>query len=486
MSAGRGGEPAGEAGAPTSAAGGSMSDSGSAGTGVAGEPESGAGGAAGNDGQPALSCVPGAPVDGCTLHDETGIYVDPTSGNDAALGTREAPLASAAKALLIAADLGKPVYLCNAEFDEPVEASDGAVALRGGYTCSGDERGAWIYAEGTRATIRPSVPEIALSVRNVAEFAVSDVGFYAADAEAAGASSVAAFVASSVGVTFKRVVLHAGSGRDGTDAKLEPFVMPDPLTLNGNPSQNNVPGPAKECRCPAGDMTRGAAGAAMGLPGEDGEPDWGAGAGGIMGQCSVASGDHGGNAPIRSPGAGAQLVGRLLEDGWHPEPGADGPHGQPGQGGGGGTGSSANAIGGAGACGGCGGRGGPGGQGGGGSIALMALDSEITFKHSVLQAANGGNGGNGDSGQAGQPGGASGAVPVNHCPGGDGGTGAAGGAGGGGAGGISSAVLSRTSRVVTDSSTTLDVGNAGSGGLGGVPGVNDGINGSAGDRLTLD
>ena len=477
---GAGGEDAGFAGADP--------DGGSAGLApVAGASGDGgdAAGAAGSPDDPDDTCVPHAPVDGCRLDDETGIYVDPTNGNDAGLGTRAAPLASAERALRIASDLGKPVYLCNAEYDERVEAADAAVALRGGYTCSEDERGAWVYAEGTSATLRSTVPGTVLSVRDVTEFAVSDVAFYAADAEEPGESSVAAFVASSLGVTFTRVVLRAGKAKDGADAELIPFVMPAPESLSGNP-WNNGPGGAKECLCPAGDTTRGGAAGSSSLPGEDGAPDWGAGQGGLAGPCTVGNGERGGDAPTRPPGTGAPVVGQLLSDGWRPEAGEDGENGQPGQGGGGGTGSAPTPGGAAGGCGGCGGRGGPGGQGGGGSIALAALASEITVRNSSLEAADAGHGGDGDGGQSGQIGGSAGTVPAGHCGGGDGGTGAAGGAGGGGAGGVSGAVLELDSTVTTDSKTTLDVGQAGKGGLGGVPGVNDGIDGRAGDRLTLD
>lgn len=497
-SAGIGGDDAG----PTAAGAGPHESDGGAGTnGAAGRDGIGNGGSAGQSlgasgtgnsageagSSPVLdgTCVPDFPLDGCTLTDATGIYVDPTSGNDAALGTRDAPLASAAKALQIASDLGKPVYLCNAEFDEHVEATNAAVSLRGGYTCSGDERGAWVYAAGTSATIRSSAAGVVLGVHDVTEFSVSDVAFYAADADAAGASSVAAFVTSSLGVTFTRVVLSAGRGSDGADAELVPFVFPDPESLNGNPWTTG-PGAAKECQCPANDTTRGGAGASMTASGGDGEPDWGAGKGGSPGACAVARGERGGDAPTRPPGKGAEVIGRLLNDGWHPEAGADGAHGRPGQGGGGAASPAPNVGGGAGACGGCGGRGGPGGQGGGGSIALAALDSEIVLGASELTAANAGNGGDGDAGQPGQAGGAAGTAPVNSCLGGDGGKGAAGGAGGGGAGGVSGAILSLRSDVTSDSATRLDVGEAGDGGLGGVPGVNDGINGRAGDRLTLD
>jgi hypothetical protein len=442
-------------------------------------------GAAGSNGLPDDACNPASPADGCTLSDDTGIYVDPTSGDDRALGTREAPLASAAKALLIASDLGKPVYLCNAEFDEHLDATDAAVALRGGYTCRGDERGAWTYAAEERATVRATTPGVVLGVRGVSGFAVSDVDFYAADGVDTGASSVAAFVGASTGVTFRRVELRAGKGTDGVDAEFTPFTLPRPEELRGS-GFGESPEVAKECACPAGDITLGGAAAENAGPGGSGEPIWEGENGGEPGVCSVSgNGGRGVDAPANPPGPGAQVLGALLTDGWHPAWGTDGEHGAPGQGGGGAAASPPTLGTSGGGCGGCGGHGGPGGGGGGGSIALLAFDSEVALRFVSLVAADAGHGGDGVAGQAGQAGGAAGTAQANYCVGGHGGTGADGGAGGGGAGGVSAAVLMSDSDVDFDSATTLAAGAAGDGGLGGVPGVNDGINGLSRSKLVL-
>jgi hypothetical protein len=491
---GEGGTPAGAAGASGPGAGGAPSgDAGAAGE-VNASPDAGAAGgagaggadgAAGSDNPPSNACNPAAPTDGCTLSDDTGIFVDPTSGDDRALGTRDAPLASAAKALLIASDLGKPVYLCNAEFDEHLEATDAAVALRGGYTCPGDERGAWTYAAEERATVRATTPGVVLGVRGVSRFAVSDVDFHAADGVDAGASSVAAFVTASTRVTFRRVELRAGKGVDGVDAELEPFTLPKPEELGGNGVGEN-PDVAKECACPAGDSTLGGAAGVNGGPGQSGEPIWEGENGGQVSACSLSgNGGRGVDAPANPPGPGAEILGTLQADGWHPEQGTDGEHGAPGQGGGG-AGAPTPTLGtSGGGCGGCGGHGGPGGGGGGGSIALLAFDSEVALRFVSLVAADAGHGGDGVAGQAGQAGGAAGTAQANYCVGGHGGTGADGGAGGGGAGGVSAAVLMSDSDVDFDSATTLAAGTAGDGGLGGVPGVNDGINGLSRTKLVL-
>jgi hypothetical protein len=477
----------GAAGSPSEVNGGF--DGGSSGAGgwggIGGSADAGASGAAGSDNPPSNACNPTAPSDGCTLRDDTGIYVDPTSGDDRALGTRDAPLASAAKALLIASDLGKPVYLCNGEFDEHLDATDAAVALRGGYTCPGDERGAWTYAAEERATVRATTPGVVLDVRDVSGFSVSDVDFHAADGVDAGESSVAAFVAASTGVTFTRVALRAGKGTDGVDAELEPFTLPSPEELRGNGVGEN-PDVARQCACPAGDSTLGGAAGVNGGPGQSGEPIWEGENGGQLGVCSVSgNGGRGVDAPANPPGPGAEVLGTLRADGWDPEWGTDGAHGAPGQGGGGAGAPTPTQGTSGGGCGGCGGHGGPGGGGGGGSIALLAFDSEIALRFVSLVAADAGHGGDGVAGQAGQAGGAAGAAATNYCVGGHGGTGADGGAGGGGAGGVSAAVLMSDSEVDWDSATTLAAGAAGEGGLGGIPGVNDGINGLSRTKLVL-
>ncbi len=449
--------------------------------------DAGDAGAAGAENQP-KPCQPQAPVDACPLRDDTGIYVDPTNGDDRALGTRDAPLASVAKALLIASDLGKPVYLCNAEYDELLDASDAAVALRGGYTCPGDDRGAWVYVAGERATVRPAATGVVLEVRDVAAFAVSDVEFYAADGEGASASSVAAFVAASMDVAFTRVVLRAGKGVDGADAVLEPFTLPNPESLIGSGS-GQQPEFAKECACPAGDLSRGGGAAPLGGgPGGDGAPDWGGGQGGRLGTCeTTGNGGRGEDAPVPAPSAGAKEIGQLLLDGWHPTPGVDGKDGAAGQGGGGAASILANySASSGGGCGGCGGRGGPGGGGGGASIALLTLDSAISLEDVALESSAAGDGGDGAPGQAGQGGGAAGEPPVNYCSGGAGGKGADGTAGGGGAGGVSIALLTLASSIDDrNASTSLRVGAAGDGGVGGLPGVNDGINGLSRTKLVL-
>lgn len=450
--------------------------------------DAGASGAAGGPALPDDPCLPNAPVDACPLRDDTGIYVDPANGDDRALGTRDAPLASAAKALLIASDLGKPVYLCNAEYDELLDASDAAAALRGGYTCPGDDRGAWVYVAGERASVRPTAAGVVLEVRDVAAFAVSDVDFHAADGEGASASSVAAFVAASTDVAFTRVVLSAGKGVDGADAVLDPFTLPNPESLIGNGS-GQQPEFAKECVCPAGDFSRGGGAAPLGGgPGGDGAPDWGGGKGGRLGTCeTTGNGGRGEDAPVPAPSTGAKEIGQLLLDGWHPTPGVDGKDGQAGQGGGGAASILANySASSGGGCGGCGGRGGPGGGGGGASIALLTLESAISLEDVALEASAAGHGGDGAPGQAGQGGGAAGEPPPNYCSGGAGGKGADGTAGGGGAGGISIALLTLASSIDDrNASTTLRVGTAGDGGLGGLPGVNDGINGLSRTKLVL-
>ena len=114
-------------------------------------------------------------------------------------------------------------------------------------------------------------------------------------------------------------------------------------------------------------------------------------------------------------------------------------------------------------------------MGGGASIALLAMDSSISFSGCTLTSVQAGDGGHGAAGQKGQD---TGGLAGTHdaaggCDGGKGGGGASGGAGGGGAGGLSVAMM--WSGTKPDTSTeTLKSGTAGKAGPGGNPGVNDG------------
>jgi hypothetical protein len=326
-----------------------------------------------------------------------------------------------------------------------------------------------------------------LTIRDVDGLAVTDIAAHAMDAEAPGESSIAVIVATSTNISLARVLFTAGTGADGADGELEPFSFDPDADLDGNEPVTGTGGAEKECACPSGATSVGGRGGDPGQPGADGEPDFGAGHGGLAGSsCTLAAGEAGATDAAGAMGRGAALFGIVTEGGWLPEHGSDGKPGSPGQGGGGAGSRATNIPGAGGACGGCGGNGGGGGRGGGGSIALLVFESGLELRQSELRASAGGSGGKGATGQAGQEGGlGAGNVMANACLAGDGGTGATGGPGGGGAGGVSIALVAESSTIERDDATSLAFGTAGARGPGGSPGTNDGVDGIARGSLTL-
>ncbi len=451
--------------------------------------------------EPSASCAP---------RDEVGVFVSP-QGSDSAAGSRGHPLATLQRAFQVAQQTGKlHIYACASKgpFRDPVSVRlDGAV-LHGGVDCD-----TWLHTRDAVTSVETQGAAVPLRVESIAtSFAVVDFAFTAADQTIVGSSSIAAFVAQSVGVHFTHVTFVAGDGMHGADATEADATSN--YTDMGTPDERlrgysaaDVPEPhTQECKgiCVTVDeglqTTGGRAGSTRtgGAPATiagDGTPSYGNGPPGAgqhgenfnaANKTPCTPGQPGMDGPAGCGGTGSRRPGELTATEWRPERGGTGNTGAPGQGGGGG-GAPAVGAGGGGACGGCGGAGGLGGGGGGASFALVSYKSNIVLERCRLLAHSGGRGGKGGPGQVGQLGGVGGnggGTNPSSSRGGNGGRGGRGGLGGGGAGGLAAAIAYVGALPgFSDLDSSLEV--SGRGGAGGEPG-SLGVDGrpDAGDRLT--
>lgn len=434
-----------------------------------------------------------------------GVYVSSTLGSDDNPGTQDRPVRSAIKALEIAREGSRRVYLCAERFAESITVTPG-VEIWGGLDCSTG----WGYVgEARKTTIAPEPGVIPLRfVAGEDMMTVADVHAEAADAVFPGDSSIAAFVSPGAVVEILRSELVAGHGAAGAPG--QPGAdFPAPSGAAGSPggaacSTVTVQGGAGGVNHCTGINPVGGLGgygsATQGGSGTDGTPSpvpnqqgTGLGGAGWNGGLLCELGTDGGQGTAGQDGEGARGSGWITENGWAGAPGHDGANGLPGQGGGAGGGSRGGAMfcgsalggasGGGGGAGGCGGSGGKGGGYGGGSIGLLMLSGNVTIRATSLRTASGGDGGAGGVGQdGGLPGpGGEGGQSVNNsppgCRGGDGGAGGGGGHGGGGVGGPSIGIAYLFGLAPAQEDVSIQVGEAGAGGLGGNPYVT----GSAGD-----
>jgi hypothetical protein len=409
------------------------------------------------------SCVPSAAQ--TPVGDDCGVFVS-AKGNNTASGTKAEPVKTIAKAIELAGKGTGRVYACAEDLAGAVTLP-GGVELYGGLDCGAG----WAYVGESKPTrITAPAGQIALTLtKGSGTTRIEDVHVTAANASAAGGSSIAALVDGAT-VELTRCTLEAGTGADGASA--DAFTEPAAAGVDGKPgaeacSTSFVPG-GEGVTNVCGDVESvgglGGVGTASGSGGDgsDGEP-LGVANGGAGEKVGVpcAAGTPGDPGLDGTPGAGGTGLGTLNQTGYVGASGADGVAGTPGQGGGGGGGSkggsgagkcadptlAGGASGGSGASGGCGGLGGKGGGPGGASITLVSLNAKVTFKESTLLAKDGGDGGVGGTGQDGGPGGATGGLggiaPAAAaqlkagCAGGAGGAGGKGGLGGIGAGGHS-------------------------------------------------
>jgi Bacterial Ig-like domain (group 2) len=416
------------------------------------------------------------------------VWVRPT-GDDAAAGTRAAPVRTLARALTLAAANGADVYAAEGQYNE-------AVTLRNGVSMYGGFATAWgtrypVESLGHRAIV--SAPGTAVSGRLVTDLTIDGFHVLGQTPTAGGASSAYGIrLDFAQRVTISHNAVSTGPGRAGSAgapgatgaAGQRGGDSPGEVTP-GLPGGNGGAGGRGGTESAA--ATAGAnGGAGSGTPGIGGPP-----------ATSNAGGGPGGTGGIGAPGAiGAgsdDFVGYNPNEGYLPRFGLAGGSGAIGGGGGGGGGGRNVTVviinyhgggGGGGGSGGLGGSGGGGGGGGGGAFGILLYAStEIVLRENIVSPGPGGAGGAGGSGGAGGPGGLGGngfnTGSTDGRIGGNGGMGGAGGGGGQGGGGgggpsIGIAVLGASTYTSTGNSVTSSLG-----GTGGAP------NGTVGRSVTL-
>ncbi|MFO0587490.1 MAG: PGRS family protein [Polyangiaceae bacterium] len=425
-----------------------------------------------------------------------GVFVSSSMGNDdTGDGTRNKPYATLSKAVSIAeGNLAVPVYACGEEFADAVTITSSTV-LYGGLDCEGD----WKAVAEKATTVRAPADAIPLRVSGGGDVKVFQFAFIAADATAAGGSSIGVVVGADTTVELTSCTIQAGNGAPGADSAADTVAAADgvigtdgasacsaaaveggasPTTACDTDQSTGGQGAGQTTNANTGDITAYAAG--KGLPGDA--------AGGAT-QTSAAVCTNGADGTDGADGAdadGARSLGTLSATaGLIPES-ADGGDGAPGGGGGGGGASlggedggcsavkSGGASGGSGGTGGCGGKGGKGGVAGGSSIGLVSVGATVTLKDVTIQTGNGDDGGDGAVGQEGgkgAAGGKGGGVPSKSthspgCSGGAGGAGGKGGKGGGGLGGHSLGIAYLDKAPTTSGTVKITVGTAGKGGAG--------------------
>lgn len=477
--------------------------------------EQGSGGGGGG-GTPA-GCVPSESASG--VGEECGIFVA-ANGDDAASGTKAAPVKSIAKAIEIAEAKGSRVYACAEEFGEAVEVPAG-VTIFGGLDCANGW--AWI-GETTKTTVVGPADAIAVKLLGgEGTTRIEDVAVRAADATVMGGSSIAV-LADGATAELARCELTAGDGAAGEAGASAPMDAPPQAAAGSNGSNAcsdldmmggpdaTLPGGAQVVNdCGGGDISVGGTGGngnitnggdgSAGQTGTLGQPGLGEPVNGAGWACAAGLGLPNSGEPGASgdPGTAASGLGSLSSTGYTGVSAGAGTPGKAGQGGGGGGGAKggnaicpggtagAGASGGSGGAGGCGGQPGQGGGPGGASIALASMQATVTLTDCTLTAGHGGMGGPGGNAQpggaggvAGQGGQTGGIVGIKAaCPGGQGGQGGDGGPGGGGLGGPSLAVAFTGTAPGKVGTTTLSPGTAGLGGPGGSSnaGANAGMDG---------
>ena len=266
--------------------------------------------------------------------DSVGVFVDPTHGLDSSPGTKEQPFKSIGKAV---ASGKSRAYLCAGTYAETVTVT-GGVSLYGGWSCSD-----WSYATSNAVVVAPSAAGTALTLTGVAGVNVEDLEVDALPGTASAPSSVAALVASSTGVTFRRVTLKAGAALSAT-APTGTTNWTATKAPAGQGPMGTTGGLGGVSACTDGTAPAGGNGGAETLDGKNGTPpnaaggtggyDGAPGKGGTTG-CGVGADPGANGSPSTTAAAGAATWGTLTSTGWTPTDGASGANGGPGQGGGG-------------------------------------------------------------------------------------------------------------------------------------------------------
>jgi protein-disulfide isomerase len=443
-----------------------------------------------------------ANCDGIDGNVSSAVFVA-TTGNDSWAGTREQPVMTISRALLLASANGKTQVLVSAgTYSEVVDLRTG-VGVFGGYSAVDN----WTRSASYETVIQGGVVNdvtggrvTGVDGRNLSVTTIVDrVTINTTGFSGGGKTSYGVYCSACSGVVLSNVTIYAANGKGGSsgyNGSLGAGGGTGGTGGAGSCDNNTSPvagggGGSSTCGRTGGAGGAGMYGTTSGTTGSNG-------VGGALGGAGGSSGNPGGDGAEGAQGAngvngsnGSGGSGGFISSGyWQPHnggSGASGGHAGGGGGGGGGGGQSCTLFcvkgtgngGGGGGGGGCGGTQGGGGYGGGGSFGIFLVDSTgFQLVNSFVQSGNGGAGGSGGSGGfGGGPGGPG--LPSVQCSGevgvggngGIGGQGGRGGHGGGGAGGPSWAVYRvNTSLTVTGNTLTHGTGGAG-GGSEGNPGV---------------
>ncbi len=441
-----------------------------------------------------------ANCDGIDGDIEGAIFVSP-AGSPEGDGTITDPFDTIGAAVALAQEELKDVYVCRGEYLEQVFIEAEGVSLYGGFDCN----------DGWTRTADPSVVASsagpALRLKSVYDVHIEGMEFYGRYPVSGEISSIGAVVESSLGVSFKSVLIATGdalSGASGADGVAFPEGQKG---LSGAPGKNQIGGGlCDNCYGPGGG-TGGISLPAKCPSDQDGEPggvggdgaDWDNSPTFELGSPSPLSGTPGGmeagadgtdgangatgsNAAVSSRGIGVLSGVTYVPN----NSGFDGQFGQNGEAGGGGAGGARiydGAVfysaggGGQGGWGSCGGPPGEGGEGGGASIALVVVGSSVEFSNVVLRSGKGGRGGGAGEGAPGQERSDGGPGMLRGGDGGRGGRGGRGGHGSPGGGGPSLGIALRDAELEGTSELTIELGSAGAAGtpVGSRPAPPDGI-----------
>lgn len=426
----------------------------------------------------------------CVIDEQFGAFVDPLAAFPFD-GSRDHPYGSIRQALDAVKGTTKAVFVCSdkgplAEPDLVIDTPNDGARIYGGLTCM---NGTWTYSPTATATIATPSPGTALLVQNLVKgLMLSDFAIKTLDSSSTD-STIAAIVAKSVGVTFRRVKIDAGAGGAGaaggagTAGTAAPAGAPAGTAAScTNPPAFQAGGgwmSASTCGS-SGGVGGGAFQGSAGSSGSTGLPDTGVAPASVNNAGPPGAAGSNGSPGVAGTSGVVAGAGAFTQSGYTPTTGGAGGRGHVGQGGGGGGASSTSdatcigASGGAGGLGGCGATGGSGGGGGGASVALLVWSSTVSLDGCALTSSRGGAGGaggNGGAGGAGSMGGAGGAaLATTIAAGGGGGNGGAGGDGGGGAGGNggpSYGLVYFGTAPTRTNGTTIAFGAGGAGGVGG-------------------
>src|SRR5438876_120273 len=315
---------------------------------------------------------------------EDAIYVSP-AGDDAANGTRAAPLKTIGAALALAGSSGKNrVNVAQGTYPENVQLRSG-ISLYGGY-----DPATWTRDPATFITTigpGPSTSAVAVQGDNVTGVTIDGFTIRSGDASVPRQSAFGMLLTSSV-ATISGNHIIAGNGAAGRDGFSGLAGQNGVAGLDGQPGSANGPegdGGFERLLVCLGTTLIGGAGGAGGAPGAVGQdgapgnsPNGGAGGTGGLGGATppLPAGGNGQNGLAGITGGAGGLGAR-----------SDGP--SVGAGGNGGTGGD-------------GGAGGPGGGGGGGpSIGIVSQAGTLSQAGNVFVLGTGGTGGASPGGNAG-------------------------------------------------------------------------------------